>query len=112
MYLHLNLPLNLGTSPCTLCNGLFANLFNTRRLVSPPNNPTRGQLFELTESPVNQENLAPPLLLLPPQSITNNIASSGPRNLAAGELQDFVIKLTAPEIMSFTGFEAIKEGHS
>ena len=29
-------------------------------MVSPPNNPTRGQLFELTESPVNQENLAPP----------------------------------------------------
>ena len=82
-------------------------------MVSPPNNPTRGQLFELTESPVNQENLAPPLLLLLlPQSITNNIASSGPHNLAAGELQHSVIKLTAPEIMSFTGFEAIKEGHS
>ena len=79
-------------------------------MVSPPNNPTRGQLFELTESPVNQENLAPPAAAS--QSITNNIASSGPRNLAAGELQHSVIKLTAPEIMSFTGFEAIKEGHS
>ena len=82
--------------------------------MTPPNNPARGQLFELTESPVNQENLALPPAAAAAQSITNNIASSGPHNLEPGRWRasHSVIKLTAPEIMSFTGFEAIKEGHS
>ena len=83
---YLNLPLNLRTSHCILCNGLLANLFNTRGwwTVSPPNNPARGQLFELTESPVNQENLALAPAAAAAQSITNNIASSGPHNLEPG----------------------------